>query len=258
MVPLYPSSSAPSHTSVSTKSHLSPSFRDKSPQRRRSEKQENSRIMDPLYFAGTSDKFNRGYPCYVDSDGHLHDIDYRPFPKISSTSKPHFSDGGFQTPSDFKRAQASSFPQSSSSRTPYWETFMLAQHLDEEDPTESSQNIPTSFNTAEQQQACVYQSYAEYSDQCKSNWRLRLEHATRCSPTKVFAGVEDGEGEDGEDDDEEKESHVVAGLSGDKERRRGSRPTETLKTTWAKAKFSTHLTLIRAQRRFKRYIHNKN
>jgi len=213
--------------------------------------------MDPLYFAGTSDRFNRGYPCYVDSDGHLHDIDYRPFPKISSTSKPHFGDGGFQPPSDFKRAQTSSFPQSSYSRTPYWETFTLAQHLDEEDPTESSRNIPTSFNTAEQQQACVYQSYAEYSDQFKSNWRLRLEHATRCSPMKVFAGVEDGEGDDG-DDDEEKESHVVAELSDDKERRRGSRPTETLKTTWAKAKLSTHLTLIRAQRQFKRYIHNNN
>jgi len=227
-------------------------LKDKSPQRRRSEKQENSRIMDPTYFAGTSGRFDRGHPCYVDTEGHLHDIDYRPFPKISSTSNSHFGDEGFRTPSDLKRAQASSLLQSTS-RTPYWETFRPAQYLDEEDPTESLKNISTSFNTAEQQ-ACVYQSYAEHSDRYKSNFRLRFERATRSSPEKVLSDVEDGEGDDGGDD---KGSQVGAELCGGKEGRRGSRQTETLKTTWVKAKFGAHLKFIRMQRRLDTFLHKK-
>jgi len=208
--------------------------------------------MDPTYLAGTSGIFNHGYPCFVDTEGHLHDIDYAPFPKISPTSNSHFGDGGFQTPPDLKRARASS-PLRSSARVPYWETFRPAQHSDEEDPAASSKNISTSFDAAERQ-ACVYQSYAEHSDQCKSSLRLRFERATRSSSAKAFVDVEDGEGDDGDDDDQ-RGSHAVIG---DKERRRGSRPTETLKTTWAKAKLNAHLKFIRVQRRLEHYIHKKN
>ncbi|KAJ3562518.1 hypothetical protein NP233_g9518 [Leucocoprinus birnbaumii] len=103
------------------------------PSRRRSvETQEILRIMDPSYLSPQSyfssanphptRRLSEDYNCYVDAQGHLHDIDYRPFPTIHPVS-PH-SNGSRLSPT---RSHSSPLPRPRSPQVPYWETFSVSQ-----------------------------------------------------------------------------------------------------------------------------------
>lgn len=243
------------------------------------------RIMDPSYLSpqtySTIDRTSAhrrlsGDFCYVDAQGHLHDIDYRPFPLIRSDS-PHmggreFKDtpnGGSGRPPP-KHSHTSPLPRPRSPQVPYWETFTLAQQDEySDDPEEATSDFIC--NNSRSYQVDTHYSHAEHTSRypvylCADSLGVGVDEQTERKlltkpQEKAASGVKNDLGKaicgvvygNKEDNNVQVQDHE-AETRGDEERSRTNSPKQKLHQVWIATRFDMRLRMIRSQRWLREHI----
>ncbi|KXN86250.1 hypothetical protein AN958_10303 [Leucoagaricus sp. SymC.cos] len=238
--------------------------------------------MDPSYLSpqrpqvnGQSAKRrNSGDYYYVDELGHLHDIDYRPFPPVypqtSLESKREDEDISPRSPP--KRFHTSPNPRPRSPQVPYWETFTFPQHDEPEEvdpfatigrsciPPHSSRGIERrEYDISYTDRATSYpiDGYATTSrvqaDE-RTGRRVLTKPWNRKASVVERTGIEGGTDIQNEEDEDKGMPSVATAQANGRLGTMPLSPKQKLKRTWVTTRFSMHLKVIRTQQWLKERV----